>query len=657
MNSRPYAGMRSIEQTGKRTKFVYRIVAFTAVFVALAFSVLGYVIYSVSSDTLTTQINTQIKSTGESAADGIQKWLMGRVSLVRNLADDVAAGDGAHVMGLLQGPTLSGTFSPVYYGDTAGVFTMVPALDLPPGYDPRQRGWYKAADGARQTIMTQPYVSASGGNLVLTIASPVMKNGALAGVAAGDLDLEMVKTFLKSFDLGGNGQVFLIDGDGTVLVHADKDRVMKKLAEGFDIQQHLGRTPEQQGDTLTSFYPIKDLPSARWYVGVTMDATKAFGPLRSLGMLIMVATGVTVAVLVLLLGAVTYRLVARPIDEITGTMIALSEGAVDVPTPALGRRDEIGAMARALEVFKRNAAEVGKLHQERTQLQEAAERERRATAERLANDFEANVSSVLRLVAQASGQVDAQSNHLAAGLADARRSSDAVRAATDETSSSVETVAVAAEQLSASIGEIATRVTESAEIATDTASRAETARQTIEHLAGQMEKITEIVNLITQIASQTNLLALNATIEAARAGEAGKGFAVVASEVKNLANQTAKATDEITAQIEATQQASGRAVAEVRTIAQVSAKAQEVAAGIASAVEQQGAATREISQNASIVARGTRAVTTNIHAVSDVVVDSADRASHVLGTAGELAQQLRTLDEQVSRFVTAVRAA
>ncbi|WP_044559967.1 methyl-accepting chemotaxis protein [Azospirillum sp. B4] len=657
MNSRLYAGARSIEQAGKRTKFVYRIVAFTAVFVALAFSALGYVIYSVSSDTLTTQIDTQIKSTGESAADGIQKWLVGRVALVRNLADDIAVSDPSHVKDLLAGSTLSGTFSPVYLGDTAGVFTMFPAMDLPPGYDPRQRGWYKAADAAHQTIMTQPYVSASGGNLVLTIATPVMKGGALMGVAAGDLDLDMVKTFLKSFDLGGNGQVFLIDGDGTVLVHPDKDRVMKKLADGFDIQKYLGRAPEQTGDIITSYYPIKDLPSAKWYVGVTMDATKAFGPLRSLGMLILLATGITVAVLVLLLGFLTYRMVARPLDEITDTMTALSEGAIDVAMPALDRRDEIGAMARALEVFKRNAAEVAKLHQERSQMQEAAERERRATAERLASDFEANVSSVLKRVAQASGQVDTQSNHLAAGLADARRSSDAVRAATDETSSSVETVAVAAEQLSASIGEIATRVTESAEIATATATRAETARQTIEHLAGQMEKITEIVNLITQIASQTNLLALNATIEAARAGEAGKGFAVVASEVKNLANQTAKATEDITAQIEATQQASGRAVAEVRTIAEVSAKAQEVAAGIASAVEQQGAATREISQNATIVARGTRAVTTNIHAVSDVVVDSADRASHVLGTAGELAQQLKALDEQVSRFVTAVRAA
>ncbi|MDE1145847.1 MAG: methyl-accepting chemotaxis protein [Azospirillaceae bacterium] len=649
--------MTSAAQPAKRTKFVYRIVAFTAVFVALAFSALGYLIYSVSSDTLTAQINTQIKTTGESAADGIQKWLMGRVSLVRNLADEVAVTDPGHVKDLLNGPTLSGIFSPVYYGDNAGVFTMFPALDLPPGYDPRQRGWYKAADAARQTIMTQPYVSASGGNLVLTIASPVMKGGALAGVAAGDLDLVMMKTFLASFDLGGNGQVFLIDGDGTVLVHADKDRVMKKLADGFVIQDHLGHAPEQAGDTLTSFYPIKDLPSAKWYVGVTMDATKAFGPLRSLRTLILAATAATVAVLVVLLGALIYRMVARPINQITQTMTALSEGAIDVAMPALDRRDEIGAMARALEIFKRNATEVTTLHLERTQIQEETERQRRAVAERLANDFEANVSTVLRRVAHSSGQVDAESNHLAAGLQTARQSSDAIRAATDETSTSVETVAVAAEQLSSSIGQIATRVTQSAEIATDTATRAETARRTIEHLAGQMEKITEIVNLITQIASQTNLLALNATIEAARAGEAGKGFAVVASEVKNLANQTAKATEDITAQIEATQQASGRAVAEVRSIAEVSLRAQEVAAGIASAVEQQGAATREISQNATIVARGTRAVTTNIHAVSDVVVDSADRASHVLGTAGELALQLKALDEQVSRFVTAVRAA
>ncbi|HEY1386254.1 MAG TPA: methyl-accepting chemotaxis protein [Dongiaceae bacterium] len=350
------------------------------------------------------------------------------------------------------------------------------------------------------------------------------------------------------------------------------------------------------------------------------------------------------------------RAICTPLNAMTGAMGTLASGNTSVEIPALGRKDEIGNMAAAMQVFKDNAIRADQMAAEQAKEHEAKTR-RAAALEERASSFDRSVGQALKTVTSAASEMQASAAALSATAEQTSRQATVVSGASEEATTSVQTVAAATEELSGSIAEISRQVSQSAAIANKAVAEAERTNGQVRSLAEAAEKIGEVVKLISDIAAQTNLLALNATIEAARAGEAGKGFAVVASEVKNLATQTGRATEEISAQIAAIQGATTSSVDAIQGIGKIISEINEVATSIASAVEEQGAATREIARNLQQAASGTQEVSSNITGVTQAAADTGHAAGQMLAATGELARQSETLRREVDSFLRDIKSA
>jgi len=349
--------------------------------------------------------------------------------------------------------------------------------------------------------------------------------------------------------------------------------------------------------------------------------------------------------------------IANPLTAMTAAMRRLADGDNEVEVPGVGRVDEIGDMADTVQVFKDNAIEKVRLEADQVERDKRAEQEKREAQLKLADELESSVKTVVQSIAGASTEMRSTAESMANTAAQASQQSTAVAGATEQASANVQTVAAASEELSSSVSEISRQISDSRQVTDQAQETSQEATGTIRKLADMAENIGNVVNLINDIAEQTNLLALNATIEAARAGEAGKGFAVVASEVKNLASQTATATEEISGQITGMQSATEDSVKAIEQIRDVIGQLGETANSIAAAVEQQSASTQEISRNAQEAAAGTQEVSSNIATVQGAVTETGSSAQQVLEAAGELSQQSEALDQQMDKFLADIRAA
>jgi methyl-accepting chemotaxis protein len=486
--------------------------------------------------------------------------------------------------------------------------------------------------------------------------------------------LERGKALLRTLRFGKDDYFYAFNAQGLVQAHPSPNVENKNLynapdSDGVFFTRQQIELAAQGGGFVAYRFPRAgaDVPLSKisyatefkpygWTIGggIYLDDVDAifWAQARQIGMLVGLALVLVVGMFVLL-----GRSIVHPIKGMTVAMRKIAGGETSTAIPAQERRDEVGAMAQSVQVFKDNMIEAARLRGEQDVLKAQADAERKQLLSRMADNFESGVRASLDTLAGAATEMQATSKSMSATAGEASHQATSVAVVAEQASANVQTVAAATEELSSSVSEIGRQVTQSTAIAGQAVAEANRTNVTVQGLSAAAQKIGDVVKLISDIASQTNLLALNATIEAARAGDAGRGFAVVANEVKSLASQTAKATEEISAQVGAMQGATAEAVQAIESIGRTIGAINEIASAISVAVEQQGSATREIARNVQEAAQGTGQVSSNIMGVNQAADKTGSAASKVLSSAEQLSGQATALRTDVDSFLANIRAA